>query len=322
MAITPRTVLSQPLHILVLTMGLLAVLALAGIVLGIKNAPQRAARCRAAAASLHKARLQPPPGSVARVSWPSAPPCALDAPDASWTAAQWVRHLGCMEARNTPAQVLLVEVNTAIQVAGLAPELALKKSDYLREVGTLDEQIDFLQTAVRRLGVVDGTLVHRLSRALVWRGDQEDLEQIRHLQHLSMMLQPEDFGARCEVAQTNIWALMMMAQADDARALDSADLTPRAARLNVHRVVRDYVDQGCAQQIHRGQWADLAEVVGVAIAAEATSGQNARSSLVRKVSEAFRIQDVPEFCRTAVPDGLDLRETCEKRVGDELYLAR
>jgi hypothetical protein len=189
----------------------------------------------------------------------------------------------------------------------------------LKWIGTLDQQIEFLETAVQGLGVVDGQLVHRLSRALIWRGDRADLERIRQLQHLARMLEPDDLFERCELRQTDIWARFMIAK--DAELAHGA--IPLAPRRGVQRAVRNYIATGClVRRLGQGQWKAMSEIVGVAIAAEASNGHDGLSNMIRRVAESYPIPRVSEFCRAAVPAGVELRDDCEKRVGDELFLAR
>jgi hypothetical protein len=235
-----------------------------------------------------------------------------------------------MEARGEGAEVLLAETNQAIGDLGLTPDLALKKADYVKEARTADEHIEFLDAAVTRLGVSDGRLVHRLARALTWRGELEDIERIRHLQLLSRMLTPDS----CEVLQTDIWARYALAE-------HMAQRPSPAARHGVSHAISTYLAADChlryemgrhepsqidPGQIKSNQLEMLTEMLGVGVVAEATNGHAGESTLIRHVAESndLRAQhdQVRSLCRAAVPAGVGLRGDCEKRLGDELFLAR
>lgn len=320
MAITPRTVLSEPINLLMFAMGVVAITSMVVVFGGGDADCPRTANHADAGAAPDVARLD---SADARSDWPaaasitSAAPhrldytCQLAEPAGDWGEQQWLRHLDCMQARGEADEVLLAEVDRAIGAVGLTPELAVHKADLLATVGTADEHIAFLHGAVRELGVVDGRLVHRLSRALVWRGQRSDLEHIRHLQLLSRMLMPES----CRVLETDVWAHYMMAQ-------DAADPDSTAAWQGVQRAVRTWTAQGCHERVHQGRWDVLAEMVGVGVAAEATNGHDGHSSLIREVTDAYEVRQVPVLCRDAVPANTGLRSYCEKRIGDEQFLAR
>lgn len=328
MAITPRTVLSEPINLLVFAFGVFAVGGLIGLVWSVDRAEERA-RCPATYADARSgsdvgAAMMPgedqrgarsfsgdtsdyDPGDRAALDYT----CRLNTPTQDWDEAHWLRHLGCMHARDEAADIVLAETNAAIDAVGLTPELAVEKADVLQRVGSPHEHIAFLEHAVKRFGVVDGQLVHRLARALTWRGHRNDVERIRHLQLLSRMLLPNS----CEVHQTDIWVRFQLAQ-------EIARGPAPAAWDGVQRAVRQYIARGCHERIHEGRWEVLAEIVGVGVAAEATNGHAGHSSLLREVAASFEVLQVPTFCREAVPEGTGLRSYCEKRMGDEQFLSR
>ncbi len=319
MAITPRTVLSEPINLVMFALSGFTLLALVGICAGRDDASPASDAVGVGTVAPDVEIVE----TTDTVDWPLNVDeedagvtrldytCRLVEPRATWSGREWLRHIHCMSARGESDDVLLTETSAAIAAVGLTPDLAVTKADYLARVGTADEQIAFLDSAVQRLGVVDGRLVHRLARALVWRGHQDDLEQVRHLELLSRMLMPDS----CEVRQTDVWARYMLAR-------DLARHPSPAAWAGVRRAVEAYVDAGCYGRLDQASPAKLAEVVGVGIAAEATNGQTSHSSLIRKVAEARDIKDVAAMCRDAVPDDTGLRRDCQKRLGDELYLAR
>ncbi|AWV88269.1 hypothetical protein [Bradymonas sediminis] len=320
MAITPRTVLSQPISFTVFSLASIGLVAVLGIILG-------AQRSQPAQPPAYSAPLvmPAPTHSVTRLSYHSPePPCDLTAPERQWSAAKWVRHLDCMEARSYPNRVLLGEANKAISRVGLKPALALRKSDYLKAIAPLEQQIDFLRSAVNGLGVVEGKLVHRLRRALVWRAKESDLDEIRSLEDLSSRLPTPAREDLCEVRQTDIWTQFLIGETLESPGIEdgSNSILRSVADQSVQRAIRTYIALDCIDQIHEGERESLAELAGVAIAAEASNGHSGQSTLLRKMAASYQILNIPEFCRQAVPANIDLRQTCEKRVGDELYLAR
>lgn len=322
MAITPRTVLSQPIYFTIFSLASIGVIALVGILLGLQKSPSKQAPKPTQTTSF---TLLTPAHTVTRsVHLDRETPCNLNTSERQWSAAQWVRHLDCMKAQKAPSRVLLGEANKAISRVGLKPDLALRKSDYLKAIAPLEEQIDFLRSAVDGLGVVEGKLVHRLRRALIWRGQQSDFDELRELEDISHRLHTTDRAEQCERRQTDIWAHMMIAKSLQNPGVEDAsnDIIRSVADQSVQRSIRTYVSLDCVSQIYEGRRDSLAELTGVAIAAEATNGHSGESSLLRKIAESYHILEIPEFCRQAVPAGLDLRQTCEKRVGDERYLAR
>lgn len=326
MAITPRTVFSEPINLLVFAFGILAVGGLVGVFVGADDA-ENTIHCQV--------QVQEPPDDSGRLDagisavdegdsagaddWAGQPvdldsldyTCRLEQPAPSWSEGQWLRHLGCMEARGESTEVMLAETTAAIDSVGLTPDLAVKKADYLKTVGSAEEHLQFLDRAVDRLGVVDGQLVHRLARALTWRGHSSDIERVRHLQLLSRMLMPES----CEVLQTEIWSRHALAE-----RMAEGDST--VARDGVQRAVSAYLERDCHERVHEGRWGVLAEIVGAGIAAEASNGHDGHSSLLRTVANSFDVRRLPTFCAEAVPEGTGLRSYCEKRMGDELFLSR
>lgn len=322
MAITPRTVLSQPVYFSVFSLAAIGVIAMIGIFVGMHDSPKSPAPTPAP--NHQSASISASTSGVFAAKLNPHTPCELVAPERKWSSAQWVRHLDCMEARNSPSHVLLGEANMAIHRVGLKPALALRKSNYLKQIAPLEEQIDFLRSAVNGLGVVEIKLVHRLRRALIWRGKHADLKEIRELEEISSRLQTSERTNQCEMRQTDIWARVMVAQSlEDSAIADEAHAIMRSvARQSVQRAVRAYLAVDCANQIHQGKRAALAELTGVAIAAEFSNAHDGHSSLLGEIAASYRIVNIPEFCRRAVPAGVDLRQTCEKRVGDERFLAR
>ncbi|MFP4601267.1 MAG: hypothetical protein ACLFVJ_23670 [Persicimonas sp.] len=321
MAITPRTILSHPLNLLLFGLGVLGVGGLIGLFVcaGEVESQRHAAPVGAVVDELD-AGLGPASdaGSAASASDRSRSAsayqdyaCQLEQPDDGWSEGQWLRHIDCMEARSEHYAVLLAETNEAIEAAGLSVELAVLKADYLEVEGSPDEHIAFLEQAYAELGVVDGRLAHRLSRALVWRGQAEDVERVRHLQLLSRTL----LDGSCEVLQTDIWARFLMAE-------ELAGEGSPAAWRGVRDAIDTYLINDCQQQRHTGKWGALAEIIGVGVAAEMSNGHDGHSSLFRQVTDAFDIHQQRTFCRRAVPDRSEWRDHCRKRVGDELYLSR
>jgi hypothetical protein len=321
MAITPRTILSRPINLLAFALGVLTVGGLMGLFVGAQKLVPCQSSTKASPAgpqmdagvSAADEDTPSPDVTTAAVGTSAAMldhTCQLERPASDWNEAEWLRHLDCMEARGESTHALLEETEQAIEALGLTPELALEKSDHLDIVGTADEHLAFLEAAVDELGVVDGHLVHRLSRALLWRADGEDLERIRHLQMLSRALMPDS----CEVLQTDIWARYAM--------LDDADQAWPAAHRAVRDAIGTYVAHDCQQRRHSGEWNVLAEIVGVGVIAETTNGHAGHSTLIRQVSEAYHIRQVPTLCKRGVPDYGGLRDYCVERVRDEQFLSR
>jgi|GEM_PF-3796580 len=320
MAITPRTIFSRPAFFTLFSLSAIALIAAAGIFIGQHKQTDKLTNCpRYSEAELLALR-----GPGPKVLPPRPTSCAIFTPENQWSAARWERHLECMEGQKVRSRVLLGEANKAISQVGLTPQLALRKSNYLKAIAPLEQQIEFLRSAVNGLGIVEGELVHRLRRALIWRGQPSDLEEVRELEEILRHLPSAARGAHCERRQTEIWAHMMVAQSLEGTGIEdgSNSIIRSVAHQSVQRAIRTYLGQDCAAQIHEGKRESLAELTGVAIAAEATNGHNGQSSLIRKIAQSYRILNIPEFCRQAVPAGMELRETCEKRVGDEQYLAR
>lgn len=318
MAITPRTIFSRPTFFTLFSLSAIALIAAAGIFIGQHKRTDKLTNCpRYSEAELLALR-----GPGPKVLPPRPTSCAIFTPENQWSAARWERHLECMEGQKVRSRVLLGEANKAISRVGLTPKLALRKSNYLKAIAPLEQQIEFLREAVNGLGVVEAELVHRLRRALIWRGHARDIDEIRDLEELLRRLPAPQ--AQCERRQTEIWAHMMLAQSLESAGVEdgSNSIIRSVAAQSVQRAVRDYIGLDCLSQIHQGKRESLAELTGVAIAAEATNGHSGESSIIREISKSYRILNIPEFCRQAVPAGMDLRPTCEKRVGDEQYLAR
>lgn len=323
MAITPRTILSRPLNLLVFILGVLGVGGIIGLGISSDSSECDAWKRSAPSEASQDLDAGTPKESVdaSSTQWGeehSAAPgfnldytCQLERPSSDWSEEQWLRHFDCMQARGASDEALLEKTEAAIDSLGLTHELAISKADLLAKVADSAEHRAFLEDAVNQIGVMDGRLVHRLSRALAWNVEREDIERIRHLQLLSRTLREGD----CEVAQTDIWVRYLMAER-------LAEKPSPAADQRVGDAVDAYLDGGCHEQRHSGQWDALAEVVGVGLAAERTNGHDAHSLLIRQIAEAYRIHRVDAFCEQAVPEHGDLRAYCEKRVGDELFLSQ
>jgi hypothetical protein len=352
MAITPRTILSQPINLLLFALSIMVLGGLLGVLAGVSNS-------RARLDTRHippDVEVDPNQADWNQVdsSWAGedtgvaglddneptdsrdamvvgAEPdyrdyiCRLQEPGRSWTEGQWLRHLGCMKARGEADEVLLDETTAAIDAVGLTPDLGVEKADLLKAVETPDDHIAFLDAAVTQLGVSDGRLVHRLAQALTWRAEADDIERIRHLQLLSRMLMRDS----CEVQQTEIWVRYALAD-------KLAEAPSPAAWHGAKRAIASYVADDCHERLDRvpqvqgrsdrGRPDVLAEIVGVGVVAEATSGHSAQSTLIRQVVDSYELRGRPDqvssFCREAVPAGVGLRAECEKRVADELFLSR
>lgn len=318
MAITPRTIFTKPVFFTLFSLSLIALVGSVGIYIGHQEWKNERSGCQRYTRAEIIAKNAPAPQALRT----RQATCATFTADSQWTTTQWVRHLDCLEAQKTPSRVLLGEANKAISRVGLTPKLALRKSNYLKAIAPLEQQIEFLREAVNGLGVVEAELVHRLRRALIWRGHARDIDEIRDLEELLRRLPAPQ--AQCERRQTEIWAHMMLAQSLESAGVEdgSNSIIRSVAAQSVQRAVRDYIGLDCLSQIHQGKRESLAELTGVAIAAEATNGHSGESSIIREITKSYRILNIPEFCRQAVPAGMDLRPTCEKRVGDEQYLAR
>lgn len=343
MAIIPRTIFSHPRHLMVflLTAAIIAGAAVGAALVFKKyrsahppgaysaralgqlkdqrearrafRAAQRAQLQKMADEHQLKARAQSTPAG-----------CALSRPRQDWRSAEWARRLGCMEQLDHPPEALLEESDLAIEASGLSVELALKKSAYLARLNQPDAQIEFLAQAIDELGDHQGLLFRPLFRALVWRADRADFPELVRLDYLALTTRAPDQQAQCQALHTQTLARLLRAQgaADDAAARGEYSSANSRLMSFARRGARTYFGAGCAERIHQGDWEILAEIAGVALAVEATHHGEARSDALSEIARSFLIRDIPEFCRAALPDRIELRENCEKRVGDELFLAR
>lgn len=318
MAITPRTVFSEPRNLFVFSVSVLLLGVLAGLFVSADDRPV----CPYAQQSTSNTTDSLDAGaevgdeyvansSATADAEPRSWPCDLVDPEPDWGESEWLRHLNCMEVRSEPNRAMLAEVDEAIDLLGLTHELALKKADYLEPIAPANDLIAFLESAIEEMGVMDGQLPHRLARALTWRGESGDLERVRRLQLLARSLMP----ASCEVLQTDIWVRYRLAEQT------SRHPSPTAWQ-GVRSVIDTYLAQDCPERLHQGDWNVLAEMVSVGVAAEATNGHAGHSTLIRDVAESFEVRQVEQFCREAVPANTGLRSYCKKRVLDELFLSR
>lgn len=333
MAITPRTILRRPSNLVALLLGALLVGALVAVVTRADDPQARwSGEHDDQYESDHEYESTPPSDALdggaggdvdtddlidddSQPAGAAAPDpdhrCELTEPDDDWKEAHWLRHLGCMEARDEPLDARLERVDRAIDSAGPSEELALEKADLLEQTRGGDARLAFLEDTVDELGTGDGELAHHLSRALIWHGDRDDLERVRHLQLRSRTWMKDE----CEVLQTDVWARYLLGHRFAERPSPAAFDATRSA-------VSTYRARDCDEQRHTGKWDALAEVVGVGIAAEMVDGPHADGALIRKVAQSFEIQQVDRFCERAVPDQAGARDYCEERVEDELRLSR
>ena len=324
MAVTPRTVLSDPINLMVFVLAAIGMAALVALYFDAKTDSSCRYEYTSGAAPMvldaGPPRSGPPPASPATTRPPVATDgasaddsvCIVGRPADHWSAERWVEHLDCMEASGESFEVLLAETTRAVQAVGPTHTLAVRKADYLAHVGTLDDQIAYLEGALVDLGQVDdGQLVHRLVRALTWRGRRSDFDRISLGEGLSSALLPDS----CRALQTKIWVRYVLAE----RAF-GGHAAPAWER--VRQSINDYVSRDCQARVHEGRWDVLAEIVGAGVVAEASNGHTGHSTLIGHAVESFEIRNVPALCREAVPAGLSLRQDCQKRVRDELFLSR
>lgn len=330
MAITPRTILTRPLHLVLFLLGALAVGGLVGWIVAQEKpdgAGEDGARAVDASDEFERDDAQPSIGDAGQSEdlgiddtdrWRPAGAefdrrdhqCTLVEPEADWTEAHYLRHLDCMEERDEPSAERLEATDEALEAVGLTEKLAVEKADLLRERDRERAHLAFLEKAVDELDTGDPELLHRLARALTWRGEPEDLERIRHLQLLSRSMASNE----CEALQTDVWTRYLLAHR-------FAERPSPAAFDAVREAIDIYRGRDCAEKRHTGKWDALAEVVGVGVAAEQVDGHGAHGALIREVAHSFKILDPERLCERAVPDRDGLRGHCEDRLTDELHLS-
>lgn len=336
MAITPRTILTRPVHLVLFLLGALAVGGLVGW-LTTHREPVEAGGDDAQTVDAHDEieREDEIEQDDARFStgdagqgedlgiddadrWKPAGAefdrrdheCTLVEPEDDWTEAHYLRHLNCMEERDEGSAERLEATGEAIEAVGLTEKLAVEKADLLRELDREGAHRTFLEEAVDELDTRDPELLHRLARALIWRGDPDEIERIRHLQLLSRSTVSDE----CEALQTDVWARYLLAHRFAERPSPAAFDAVREA-IDVYRA-RD-----CAEKRHTGKFDALAQVVGVGVAAEQVDGHGAHGALIGEVAHSFDILDPERLCERAVPDRDGLRGHCEDRLTDELRLS-
>lgn len=271
MAITARTILTQPAATAVAAVTLLGLTAFG----------------TGAFSSLQSERVA------------SADPCErpiVEQNEAFWSEADWISYVSCYESRN--------DVRGTVQAATTALQYK-PKSEILWNAKSIGEILlddhaaaeKSLRTALQRVEPTTGTMENNLA----WVGMWTDMNpnEARDLYTVALEKSP----VSCEIIHTGLFVEYQLAQADNRHE--------RFWALKKYKNLRQrYANQRCESRISSGDWTRLAEVGGLAMLDEEVEKLMGRAdaranpvlfATVKQLRAEHLGASVDAFCAEALP---------------------
>ena len=242
MAITPRTILTNPM-----SAGLLAASMLATAAVGMFAVSFCESNCSAS--------YQVPQDVV--FSQHNASPCEdvrLDkiADKTRWSEYDWFEYAKCFE-RERDSQSAIDVSTQGLNYFPRSEALYNLKGYHLITLHKYEDAVKTLEVGLERVGVAsDGTLSNNLAWAGLWVPREMDLERARNLYTQSLAREP----GVCEALHTGLWVEYAIAR--ESRGLERA----RALR-NFSSLQHQY--EPCHDRLDDGNREALLEVMGAAV---------------------------------------------------------
>ena len=296
MAITPRTVFTNPATAAVAAASLFAMTA-AGV---------------AMFSTCPGSRTYEAPCTLVEPTFDATNPCdeaALNRPveRAQWSEYDWFSHANCF-ARLERSDRVIEEATSGLNYYPTSEALFNLKGYHLIQLGQHAEAVQTLKLGLSRIGnPAQGTLENNLAWSGLWAPRELDIYQARALYKNALRKDRQV----CEVIHTGLWVEYGIAKQSQG--------IERAKALRTFGELReDYAP--CMKRYHSGERDQVLEVLSAVVAFEdvdrefrqnALLGQNpsinfaglsaGSSSVTRKVRNTEQGKSVQEICKDAVP---------------------
>lgn len=307
MAITPRTILTNPATVAVATVSVFAISAAAIFALG--TCPTKRG-CHMVKTNLH---TQDVPCDNLRQQ--------LGHNKATWSEFDWFQYATCFDQHNDSRRV----IEASSQGIGYYPRseaLYNLKGYHLIKLRRYEEAVKSLDEGMRRVGVPSsGTMPNNLAWAGVWAPREMTLDRARALYQESLRVE----SGVCETLHTGLWVEYAIAKR--SRGIERA---VALKRLNTLRMQYE----PCHSRYQSGEWNTLVEVLGAAVIFEDLEQElggfhgahaNPDASLIKDVSrelrKKYRGASIDALCRESIPVA-DAHHACVKIIDNTVTQLR
>lgn len=310
MAITPRTILTNPATVATATVSVLAVAAAALLALG--TCPSKRG-CHMVKVSSTTYKTHDVPCDNLRRQ--------LGHNKATWSEFDWFQYATCFDQHNDSRRV----IEASSQGIGYYPRseaLYNLKGYHLIKLRRYEEAVKALDEGMRRVGVPSsGTMPNNLAWAGVWVPREMTLDRARALYEESLRTEP----GVCETLHTGLW--VEYAVAKRSRGIERA---VALKRLNALRAQYE----PCHTRYQSGEWNTLVEVLGAAVIFEDLEQElggfngayaNPDATLIKEVSrelrKKYRGASIDALCRESIPVA-DAHHACVKIIDNTVTQLR
>lgn len=220
-----------------------------------------------------------------------------------WSEYDWFQYASCFDQHNASRKV----VDVATQGLNYHPSseaLYNLKGYHLIELGEYEEAVRTLETGLRRVGVTSsGTMENNLAWAGLWVPREMDLHRARALYKRSMQRE----AGVCETIHTGMWVEYAISR--EARGLERAQALRAFNDLSVKY-------EPCQERYDDGDRTLLIEVLGAAVISEHVArelranalldgadrpGDMMMGNVARELRKRYRGASIDALCREASP---------------------
>jgi hypothetical protein len=229
---------------------------------------------------------------------------SLAASQATWSEADWFKYASCYDEQGNSKRV--VEVSTRGLRYHPGSEALYHMKGY-HQIGRKQytPAVPTLEDGMRRVGAPSsGTMANNLAWAGLWAPREMTRERARRLYKLSLRYEPNV----CETLHTGLWVEYAMAK-------ENTGLVRAEAMRNFNALKRHYT--ACTDRYMSGKWDSLIEVLGAAVVIQDLDNElnrdsnyvvrncNKKTKLIEKVSKELRKRyrgaSIDALCRESVP---------------------
>ncbi|MEM1348531.1 MAG: hypothetical protein AAGI01_08260 [Myxococcota bacterium] len=296
MAITPRTILTNPASAALAAASLFAMTA-AGMY-AFSDCSSAYTPC-----GVSKADYQP-------YTTPCEPVrMALGHDKTAWSEFDWFQYSLCFDKHNDSRRV--VEVTTqGLRYYPTSESLYNLKGYHQISMRKFEDAVHTLSEGMTKVGVPSsGTMANNLAWASLWVPRELELDRARTLYQQSM----QHDSSVCETMHTGLWV-------EFAISKRTSGIERAQALRNLNDLSEDY--KACEQRYRNGDWDAMIEVLGAAVIYEELDQQTQTSddaSLLRDVAKELRKRyrgaSIDALCRESIPLAT-AHHTCINVIGD------
>lgn len=291
MAITPRTIFSNPGTATVAVVALLALSALGTLAYQVAN------HAKSRSSVSYHDPLETSCQSVREV---------IGADKRAWSENDWLVYARCFEYRNDSTSAVRVATQ-GLRFYPTSESLFNVAGYHQIRLGQYSEAIHTLKTGLARVGTpTNGVMTNNLAWASLWAPREMKLDRARGLYKMSLRYNPNS----CETLHTGLWV-------EYAIAKQSSGLAEYQALENFELLRRAY--KTCQARVEDGKWDTMVEVVGAAVLfqdvdqmiraphSHATrqrlnqSGNADMANVSRALRKHYRGSSIDGLCREAMP---------------------